>query len=43
MRGDHEPQWLVLPLSELRLDERVLVVGPKWQAHFLTGMWFRLG
>jgi hypothetical protein len=27
VRRDHEPQWLLLPLLELRVDERVLVVG----------------
>ena len=26
MRRDHEPQWLLLPLLELRVDERVLVI-----------------
>jgi hypothetical protein len=26
VRRDHEPQWLLLPLRELRVDERVLVI-----------------
>jgi hypothetical protein len=31
VRRDHEPQWLLLPLLELRVDERVLVI---WNLEF---------
>src|SRR5262245_60364916 len=37
MRRDHEPQWLLLPLLELWVDERVLVVGNQMASSLLNG------